>query len=266
MIWQGVHGYPAALALPMHGAGLDVRRAQFAHADGERGLLIAQTLVAAKIVSMRGLVRRRAEIDGRGCLGALATLAKRARQAKSIDTLLGLEGSATALYFSTWPHMLADRAEDIEFETRSRRPPRNAINAMLSYAYAVLSSECLCALAATGLDPKLGVLHQPRAGRAALMLDLMEPFRPLIADQAVLGGLNTGQLKATEADESVDGWRLGEGGKRTVLALIEKRMMAAITLDGSETPVCYRDLIGQQAQSIAKSLKTGADFRALERP
>jgi CRISP-associated protein Cas1 len=266
VIWQGVHGYPVALALPMHGAGLDVRRAQFAHADGERGLQIARKLVAAKIVSMRGLVRRRAEIDGRGCLGALATLAKRARQAKSIDTLLGLEGSATALYFSAWPHMLADRAEDIEFETRSRRPPRNAINAMLSYAYAVLSSECLCALAATRLDPRLGVLHQPRAGRAALMLDLMEPFRPLIADQAVLGGLNTGQLKATEADEGAGGWRLGEYGKRTVLALIEKRMMAAITLDGSETPVCYRDLIGQQAQGVANSLKTGADFRALERP
>ena len=266
VIWQGVHGYPVALALPMHSAGLDVRRAQYAHAGGQHGLQIARELVAAKIVSMRGLVRRRADIAGRDSLGALASLARRARQARAIDALLGCEGSATALYFSAWPHMLADRADDIEFETRSRRPPQNAVNAMLSYAYAVLASECLCALAATGLDPRLGVLHQPRAGRAALALDLMEPFRPLIADQAVLGGLNTAQIKATDADETDGGWRLSETGKRSVLDLIEKRLMTAITLDGSGTPVSYRDVIGRQAQGIANTLKTGANFRALERP
>jgi CRISPR-associated endonuclease Cas1 len=266
VVWQGVHGYPIALAVPMHSAGLEVRRAQYEHAGGERGLAIARELVAAKIASMRGLVRRRADIAGRDSLGKLASLARRARRAGSLDALLGLEGSATALYFSAWPHMLADRAEDIEFETRTRRPPQNAVNAMLSYAYAVLASECLCVLAATGLDPRLGVLHQPRAGRAALALDLMEPFRPLIADQAVLAGLNTAQMKLADALETESGWSLNEGGKRSLLELIEKRLMMAVTIDGAETPLSYRDIIGRQAQAIAGALRTGAKFQAMERP
>jgi CRISPR-associated endonuclease Cas1 len=266
IVWRGIHGFPVGLAAPMHQAGLDVRRAQYAASEGERGLAIARALVAAKIVSMRGLVRRRADFSGRGHLAAMASLARRARQAGSRDTLLGAEGSATALYFAAWPHMLAERAGDVEFEARTRRPPRDAINAMLSYAYAVLAGECLCAIAGTGLDARLGVLHQPRPGRAALALDLMEPLRPLVADQVVLSGLNTGQLKKEHCEDIAAGFRLTESGKRVLLDLTEKRLTAAISIADRELPLTYRDALGRLAQGIADSLKTGAPFKALERP
>ncbi|ADP71114.1 CRISPR-associated protein Cas1 [Rhodomicrobium vannielii ATCC 17100] len=265
VVWRGLHGYPVALAQPMHGAGLDIRRAQYFEAAGERGLAIARALISAKIQNMRGLVRRRANIEGRDCLTALAALAKKAKHA-SRESLLGIEGSATAFYFSAWPHMFAARAGDVEFEVRSRRPPQNAVNATLSYAYAVLSAECVCALAAVGLDPRLGVFHQPRSGRASLALDLMEPFRPLIADQAVLTGFNTGQIRTGDAAEADDGWRLGETGKRTVIDLMEKRLTTAISVSGTEQQVSYREAIGRQARGIATALQTGAGFEALERP
>ena len=250
---------------PCSAPELDTRRAQYAEAAGERGLGIARALISAKIVNMRGLVRRRAGVAGRDCLAALGALAKRAKHAASRDSLLGIEGSATAFYFSAWPHIFTDRAGDVEFDIRTRHPPQNAVNAILSYAYAVLTAECVCALAAVGLDPRLGVFHQPRSGRASLALDLMEPFRPLIADQAVLSGFNTGQIRSSDAGEAGEGWRLGEAGKRTVLDLIEKRLTTAISVAGAEQPVSYRDAIGRQARGIAAALQSEAAFEALER-
>jgi CRISP-associated protein Cas1 len=266
VVWRGVHGYPVAVSQPMHGPGLDVRRAQYLEAAGERGFAIARSLIAAKIVNMRGQVRRRAGIAGKDCLSALAILAKKAKGAGSRESLLGIEGSAAAHYFSAWPHIFTSRAGDAEFDVRTRHPPQNAVNAALSYAYAVLNAECVCALAAAGLDPRLGVFHQPRSGRPSLALDLMEPFRPLIADQAVLSGYNTGQIKTSDSAESDRGWRLGEAGKRTLLDLIEKRLSTAISVVGTEQPVSYREAIGRQASRIGAALQTGAAFEAMERP
>jgi CRISP-associated protein Cas1 len=266
IVWRGMHGYPVALAQPMHGSGVDVRRAQYAEAAGERGLQIARALISAKIVNMRGVVRRRAGPAGKECLATLAMLAKKAKRAASLSSLLGIEGSATAFYFSSWPHIFTQRAGDVQFDVRTRHPPQNAVNAILSYAYAVLSAECVCALAAVGLDPRLGVYHQPRSGRPSLALDLMEPFRPLIADQAMLTGFNTGQIKSSDAAEESAGWRLGEAGKRVLLDLLEKRLATAISIAGAGAPVSYREAIGRQAAGIAAALQKGAPFEALERP
>jgi CRISPR-associated endonuclease Cas1 len=266
VVWRGMHGYPVAVSQPIHGPGLDLRRAQYLEAGAERGFAIARALIAAKIVNMRGLVRRRAGVAGKDCLSGLAALAKRAKNAGSRESLLGLEGSATAHYFSAWPHMFTSRAGDAELDVRTRRPPQNSVNAILSYAYAVLNAECLCAIAAVGLDPRLGVFHQPRSGRASLALDLMEPFRPLIADQAVLSGFNTGQIRTADATETDQGWRLGEAGKRSVLDLLEKRLTTAISVAGVEQPVSYREAIGRQAGRVAAALQNAASFEALERP
>jgi CRISPR-associated endonuclease Cas1 len=261
-----MHGYPVALAQPMHGSGVDIRRAQYAEATGERGLQIARSLISAKIVNMRGVVRRRAGLAGKECLAALGVLAKKAKRVADLSSLLGIEGSATAFYFSAWPHIFTERAGDVQFDVRTRRPPLNAVNATLSYAYAVLSAECVCAVAAAGLDPRLGIYHQARSGRPSLALDLMEPFRPLIADQAVLTGFNTGQLKSGDATEESAAWRLGEAGKRVVLELLEKRLATSIAITGAAAPVTYREAIGRQAAGIAAALQQKAPFEALERP
>jgi CRISPR-associated endonuclease Cas1 len=112
-----------------------------------------------------------------------------------MDELLGIEGNAARLYFGEFAGMIkVDEAEDVpeqfrfHFSHRNRRPPRDAVNALLSLAYSLLAKDSTIACYAVGFDPMIGFYHQPRFGRPALALDLMEPFRPLIADSAVLSG------------------------------------------------------------------------------
>ena len=265
VIWRGATGFPIGCSLPLHSAGLEARRAQYRFADAPHGLRIAQALITAKIVNMKGVARRKATLRGRGMLDPLGHLARRAREARNREELFGIEGTATAQYFATWPDLISDRAVDIEWSGRSRRPPRDIINAMLSYAYALLAGECLCAIAASGLDPRAGFLHQPRAGRPALALDLMEPFRPLIADQAVLSGVNLGQVTPDLFEESEEGMRFTDAGRRTAIDLVEKRLSAAMSIPDRAEPLSYRAAIGLQAQALASALRDQSPFVALER-
>lgn len=266
IVWRGATGYPLAAALPLHQPGLTARRAQYSVADSPAALDIARALIAAKIVNMRGLVRRRAALPGRDCLGALQHLERRARHAPSLDALLGLEGAAAAQYFGAWPEMISARAGELSIEKRTRRPPRDEVNAALSYAYAVLAGECLCVLAAAGLDPRLGFLHRPRAGRASLAVDFMEPLRVLIADQAVLSGLNHGQFRPEHFCSGHGSVRLAEPGKRLLLSLLEHRLSSTVTVPGRTAPLPWREAIGLSAQALARALRNGESFAPLERP
>jgi CRISPR-associated endonuclease Cas1 len=264
VLWRSPYGYPIGCALPMHQAGLEARKGQYAAVGAPQGLSIAQALVAAKIVNMRGLVRRRAALAGRECLDVLAHHARQARTASTLDRLLGFEGAATAQYFTAWPTMLSTRAGDLTLDTRTRRPPQDEVNALLSYAYAVLCGECLSACVAAGLDARQGYLHRPRAGRPSLALDLMEPFRPLIADQAILSGLNNGQLKPEHFRSEGHAMLLTDDGRRLALDLIERRLLACVTLHGRAEAVPWRDAIGLSARALADALKSGQPFLAME--
>ena len=141
----------------------------------------------------------------------------------------------------------------------------NLINVLLSYSYAILAGECLCAVAAAGLDPRQGFLHKPRAGRPALALDLMEPFRPLIADQAILSGINLGQISVRVFETDASGMRFAEDGRRTIIKLLEKRLSSSIALLDRMEPLSYRAAIGVQAQDMARALRTDTSFKAMER-
>lgn len=266
VVWRGATGYPIASAQPMHQAGLETRRGQHAAVGSPLGLAIAQALVAAKIINMRGLVRRRAVLPGRECLEALQNLARRARHAPTIDILMGFEGAATAQYFAAWPQMISARAGDLSLTKRTRRPPHDEVNAALSYSYAILAGECLSALAGAGLDARQGFLHKPRAGRPSLALDLMEPFRPLIADQAVLAGLNHGQLKAEHFSVEADAVRLDEDGRRLMIDLIEQRLGGTVTLEGRSDVVAWREAVGLSARALGEALRSGRAFAPVERP
>ena len=122
-----------------------------------------------------------------------------AERAESLDELLGIEGNAARVYFQNFAGMIKIGRSAIrriaefnfDFNHRNRRPPRDPVNALLSLAYSVLAKDLTIVCHAVGFDPFLGFYHQPRFGRAALALDLMEPFRPLIADSAVLTAINT---------------------------------------------------------------------------
>lgn len=265
VIWRGATGYPIGCAMPMHQAGLEARRGQYSAVGTAQGLGIARALVAAKIVNMRGLVRRRAALAGRNGLDTLQHFARRAVEAPTLDILLGIEGAATAKYFAAWPEMISARAGDLSLDTRTRRPPLNEVNAMLSYAYAVLAGECLSACAAAGLDPRQGFLHQPRAGRPALALDLMEPFRPLIADQTVLAGLNRGQIDPGQFHTEGAAILLNDDGRKLVLELLETRYLTSVTIEGRADPVTWRQAIGISARNLAEALKTREPFQPIER-
>ncbi len=265
VVWRGATGYPIGFASPLHQSGLDVRRAQYAAAGKSQGIAIARELVAAKIVNMRGLVRRRAALPGRNCLEALQHHSKRALTAPTLEMLLGIEGAATAAYFATWPEMISARAGDLTFDVRTRRPPQDEVNALLSYAYAVLAGECLSACVAAGLDVRQGFLHRTRAGRPALALDLMEPFRPLIADQAILSGLNNGQMKPEHFQIDSHAVLLSEDGRKLALELIERRLLGPVTLTGRADAVTWREAIGLSARSLANALRTEGVFTAVER-
>lgn len=266
VVWRGATGFPIGWSMPLHTAGLDSRRAQYAAVGTQRALELARAFVTAKIVNMKGVARRKATLRGREKLERLNHDARVAREARSLAQLLGIEGAASARYFAAWPDLISDRAHNFEWTGRTRRPPRDIINALLSYLYALLAGECLCAVVAAGLDPRLGLLHQARAGRPALALDLMEPFRPLIADQAVLTGINTGQVQPTMFDESDEGQRFTDDGRRLAIELYEKRMSATITVEGRSEPMSYRACIEQDARNLSTALREASPFYATERP
>jgi CRISPR-associated endonuclease Cas1 len=266
VIWRGATGYPIGHSAALHQAGLEARRAQYAAIGNGQGMTIARALVRAKIVNMRGLVRRRAALPGRECLGDLERYARRAETAPTLDTLLGIEGAATAAYFATWPEMISTRAGDLTLDTRTRRPPQDEVNALLSYAYAVLVGECLTACAAAGLDPRQGFLHRPRAGRAALALDLMEPYRPVIADQAILTGLNHGELRREHFHSDGAAVLLTEEGRKLALDLLERRFSGAVTIGGRAEKVSWRQAVGLSARALADALRSGEPFLPMERP
>ena len=173
--------------------------------EAETCLRLARRLVASKIANCRTLLRRNwkgaEEEEAKAPADLLAALRwdmSHALRAGTIDELLGAEGSAAGRYFANFTGMIRGWDEpdhNFDFTTRNRRPPKDPVNALFSFAYAMLSREWTVTLAAVGLDPYRGFYHQPRFGRPALALDMMEPFRPLIADSTVLMTINNGEVR-----------------------------------------------------------------------
>jgi CRISPR-associated protein Cas1 len=221
----GFGRFRARLCGPTAGNPL-LRQAQHqAHGDPPHRLVIAQRMVAGKIHNARQVLLR----AGRDAIGAKqATLRAAAqRQAESLvevghaedlDVLLGIEGAAAREYFAAFPAMSADRQGSVGLFARSRRPPTDPINCLLSFLYGMLRVAVHGALEQVGLDPYIGYLHGIRPGKPALALDLMEEFRPLLADRLALTLLNRRELQ--EGDfESLPGGavRLTDDGRRSVL-------------------------------------------------
>lgn len=176
------------------------RAAQFSLAANPSFCLsFAKEIVAAKGANQRTLLRRNGAAPDRA-LQAMNQLVTRVSGTESADQLLGLEGAIAAHYYQHFGGMLRPRDLEAEwdFERRNRRPPRDPVNALLSFGYALPTKECTVALLAEGLDPWWGFYHRPRHGRPALALDLMEPFRPLIVDSAAVTAVNTGMVKAKD--------------------------------------------------------------------
>lgn len=234
------------------------RAAQFrAAADPARVLAFARAIVAAKAANQRTLLQRNATPRPDVELAEIGALQRRVAQAPDVDALLGLEGAIAARYFSRFASMLRPRDFDAEweFDKRNRRPPRDPINALLSFGYAMLAKECTVALLGEGLDPWWGLFHQPRHGRPALALDLMEEFRPLVVDSAVLTAVNTGMVSAGDFVRSQAACVLNERGRKAFIRAYEARLDQLVTHPIFDYRCSWRSVLRLQARLLARWLR-----------
>ncbi len=243
-------------------SGVDARLGQY-RMFGEPGirLRLAAEVVRAKIHNQRVLLMRNGDAPD-SALRTLATLRDRAPEAKDMTALLGVEGAAAALYFEHFPTMLKDRtAWAFDFVKRNRRPPRDPVNSLLSMGYSMLSKELAGVCHAVGLDPFLGFFHQPRYGRPALALDLMEEFRPLIADSVAISLLNRGELQPSDFLSSANGCFLNQEGRRAFWENYFRRMDADVTHPQFGYQMSYRRMLEVQARQLWRFVRgEAADY------
>ena len=241
--WHSYGGWFLGHTVGLGHKNVELREAQYrASFTSAVSLSVARSLVAAKVRNARTMMRRnwRGEEQAREqVLTTLRRLADRTRHARGLDTLLGLEGEAAAVYFRAFAGLLrANEAESTEgtaplpafrFDRRNRRPPTDPVNALLSFAYAMLTRTFTVTLSAVGFDVYRGFYHQPRYGRPALALDLMEPFRPIVADSTVLQAINNGEVRVDDFLHGGAGTALKPAGRKRFIAAFERRLSQETT-------------------------------------
>lgn len=228
--------------------------------DEELCLKLAKILVRAKAEGqLRFILRntrgttRDAEIEA--SLQSIRMSLRSLNHASNIDELRGYEGSVARAYFSVLPRMLKDRAQPEMYPTgRSRRPPKDRFNALLSFGYALLYQTVLGALISVGLEPAIGFYHQPRSSAYPLVLDLMELFRVPIWDMTVIGSINRGQWDPAR-DFSITGSRvwLSESGRAKAIGLYEERLTCSWKHPVTEYSLSYERTIELEARLLEKA-------------
>lgn len=273
------------ITAPLGTRNIGLRRAQFRVADdAPKCLEISRAIVIAKIRNQRTVLRRHRrglsvvsdevlggalpewaggadpELDTteRDAQSAVALALRRmqqslraAHEAHDLDTLRGNEGSAAAQYFEVMPQLLP-RAWQADFAGRSRRPPRDRVNALLSFGYALLVRDAVAACGRVGLDPMLGVFHTMIPGRPALALDVIEPFRAAWVDTAVLRLVGTGGITRQEFHVSAAGVELSDGGRRAMIRAYERRAEEQTTHPRFGYRMTYRRLLELEVRILAK--------------
>lgn len=249
------------------------RREQFRLADDERFCLrLAKKLVSGKIRNQRTLLMRNHVEPPADALRFMKAIMDESERADSLATLLGLEGVAARTYFENFAGMLkVGRSREcdeelalqqpndspwmrFDFQKRNRRPPRDPVNALLSLGYSLLSKDLTVACAAVGLDPYLGYYHKPRFGRPALALDLMEPFRPLVVDSAVLTAINQRMFNEKHFHQAGESVALTPHGRKAFFLAYEQRMDQLVTHPIFRYRVSYRRVLEIQVRLLARML------------
>jgi len=249
-----------------------LRRAQFRAADDPaRTVPIVRGIVAGKAANQRAVVRRALRDHGDVLAAAaagrlvaverrLTDVARRTLPADDVATLRGLEGEAAAAYFGVFDDLVRVDGPAFRFTGRSRRPPLDRINALLSFLYAMLGHDCRSALEAHGLDPQVGFLHADRPGRASLALDLMEELRPVLADRLALSLINRRQLGDIDfIVEDAGGVRLTDDARKRVLVAWQERKREELRhpFFGEQAPLGL--VASLQAQLLARHLRGDLD-------
>jgi CRISPR-associated protein Cas1 len=260
--WHSFGGWFIGHTVGTGHKNVEIRTAQYrASFDSGVCLRLAKGLVVAKIQNCRTLLRRNWK-DGE----APETLMDQfkqdidlARRASNLAELLGAEGNSAARYFGSFRKMLSRTADSdqefaFDFTKRNRRPPTDAVNALLSFAYSLLARTWTVTLSGVGFDPHRGFYDQPRYGRPALALDMMEPFPPLIADSSVIQAINNGEVRPTDFISAAGSVALDGDGRKRFIACFERRMGHEVTHPVFGYKVSYRRLLELQARLLARNL------------
>ena len=240
-----------------------LRRAQFRLAEQDWFCLrLARRLTAGKIRNQRTMILRNHVEPDKRVLREMKEMAGRAERGDSLDELLGIEGNAARLYFGAFAGMVKVEPEEtgasafsFDFQTRNRRPPRDAVNALLSLGYSLLTKDFTIACYAVGFDPLMGFYHQPRHGRPALALDLMEPFRPLVVDSAVVSAVNTKMVTPKDFIRAGRAVALTADGRKAFFRAYELRMDTLVTHPLFDYRVSYRRLIEIQTRLLTRYIE-----------
>jgi len=257
--------FKARLEGPQSGNVL-LRRAQHQLLDDEvRSLELIRSFLAGKLQNCRAVLLRGAreaatqENADRLTLAAnnLAASLRALPQAGDADVLRGIEGQAAREYFDAFNALLRVNQDDFAMQGRNRRPPRDRINALLSFLYAMLTNDCVSAIESVGLDPQVGYLHVLRPGRPALALDLMEEFRPLLADRLVLTLINRQQVKPNDFEDRPGGSvQISDDARKAVVTAWQQRKQDEVqhTVLGQSVTIGLMPMI--QARLMARFIRS----------
>jgi CRISPR-associated protein Cas1 len=256
--------YMASVQGPVSGNVL-LRREQYRRADCPKSSAsIAQAIVAGKIANCRTVLRRSARDRESARLTeaadrltmSLSSLAV----ALPLDTVRGVEGEAANTYFGVFNHMISEGRPSFHFTIRSRRPPLDRINCLLSFLYTLLMHDVRSALECTGLDPAVGFLHRDRPGRPSLALDLMEEFRPYVADRLALTLVNRGQIAESGFTVSENGAVfMSDATRKSVILAWQERKKEEVEPPFLQERMAVGLLWHMQARLLARHLRGDLD-------
>lgn len=254
------------------GGNVLLRRAQYRAADNEsHSVAIARNLIAAKIANTRTLLQRAARDHGEKAPDSAADLLRTADflsqrlellpRAETLDTIRGIEGDSAVAYFAVFNRLITlPDPGPLQLNGRTRRPPLDPVNALLSFMYALLAHDCRSAAESTGLDPQCGFLHRDRPGRPSLALDLMEELRPALADRAALTLINRQQIRASDFETKENGAvLLKDDSRKTVLQHWQERKQTEIVHPFLQEKITIGLVPHIQARLLARHLREDLD-------
>lgn len=259
------NGYLQARLASVPDTSVTLRRAQFRAADQPDACLrIARNIVGGKIQNARNSLLRsgREAVDSPDQTALaraaedLANVIRTLPEQSGLDAVRGAEGAAAQAYFAAFSRMLKQQREEFDFKTRNRRPPRDRINCLLSFLYALVRHDCTAALTSIGLDPFVGFLHAERPNRPALALDLMEEFRPWLADRLALTLINRQQIGPDDFKAREGGAvEFTEAGRKRVIKAYQERKQDTLQHGLLDQQLRVAQLPFVQARVLARHLR-----------
>lgn len=248
---------------PVESKNVELRMLQYKRYHDERfRLSLAKCVVRGKIKNSRALLqkyrRNHPEVPFEESIRELEKLISELPRKEKVSSVFGLEGRASAIYFSCFGRMFR---KELQFKKRTRHPPLDPVNALLSFGYTIITQEMLSVVSSLGFDPYIGFLHGIEYGRPSLALDLIEEFRAPIIDRLILEIINKGIISSGDFEKKENSIYLKDSSRRKFFQQYEKRMKDTFLLPGREEGANYRRIFFIQAQKFARVLKEGGLYK-----